>query len=182
MILVRPVLAETGRPWASVCEPDWGKKASRAARNKTRTSGCWEVVQRQRAKYAVFRVAALCAWFSLSACHSSREGERMSTSAVKVEVLGFGSCPNTPRLLRLVENAAESMVPRIDIVSIDQETLETDDLKRGYPAPTVLVNGQSFFGDELPESPSLGCRSFPDGLPTVEELTKFFEHARKIDS
>lgn len=92
---------------------------------------------------------------------------------VRVEILGFSSCPNTPRLKHLAEDAAASIAEPVAVEYVDQERLDPGDIRRGYPAPTILLNGKSYFGDPPPESPAMGCRSFPDGLPTVEELIVF---------
>ena len=36
---------------------------------------------------------------------------------------------------------------------IDQETLPADDVRRGYPTPTILVRGADLFGLPEPEPP-----------------------------
>ncbi len=57
----------------------------------------------------------------------------------------------------------------------NQEALPGHDLRRGWPTPTVLVNGHDLFGMPDPTVPSMGCRMYPGGVPSaaafVERLT-----------
>ncbi|MGB5847392.1 MAG: DUF2703 domain-containing protein [Ignavibacteriaceae bacterium] len=39
-------------------------------------------------------------------------------------------------------------------------------------SPTVLINGEDIEGREAPESASLNCRVYENGLPAVEEIRK----------
>ncbi len=88
---------------------------------------------------------------------------------MKIEVLGFAGCPNTPPFTERVEAAAEA-VGGFQVVYIDQESLAEDDLRRGYATPTALVGGNDIFGMPKPISPSMGCRMYPGGLPTADEI------------
>ena len=88
---------------------------------------------------------------------------------MRVDVLGFGDCPNTPLFRERVE-AAALRVGGFTVVSVNQESLPPTDLRRGYPAPTALVDGQDLFGLATPTAPSLGCRMYAGGLPSVDEI------------
>lgn len=88
---------------------------------------------------------------------------------MRVEVLGFADCPNTAEFRLRVEIAANG-VGGCAVVYVDQESLPAADLRRGYPAPTALVDGRDLFGMARPTAPSLGCRMYPGGVPSVDEI------------
>ncbi|VAX38987.1 hypothetical protein MNBD_PLANCTO03-926 [hydrothermal vent metagenome] len=88
----------------------------------------------------------------------------------RVEVLGFGGCPNTPKMRDRVAEAVGALGSGYVLVEVDQESLAADDLRRGYPAPTVLVDGVDLFGLPAPSSLAMGCRVYPGGLPSAEEI------------
>jgi hypothetical protein len=54
----------------------------------------------------------------------------------------------------------------------DQERLPEGDLRRGYPTPTVLVNGRDLYGLPVPDAPSMGCRMYPGGVPEAKDLAE----------
>lgn len=112
----------------------------------------------------------------LCGCASPRPVER--SEAVQIEVLGFGDCPNTPPFRQRVETAA-GQVGGFTVVSVDQESLPQADLRRGYPAPTALVDGRDLFGLPTPTAPSLGCRMYPGGLPSVDEIVERLRAAQR---
>lgn len=91
---------------------------------------------------------------------------------MKIELLGFGTCPNTPELLQRVKRAAERVVPTAQVVYVDQTALPANDLRRGYPAPTILVNGADLFGLPAPDAATMSCRMYAGGLPEVEEIAR----------
>lgn len=95
-------------------------------------------------------------------------------STPRVELLGFASCPNRPVMDVRLRQALRRLGADITVTHIDQESLAEDDLRRGYAAPTVLVDGRDLFGAPSPESSNLGCRRYegPDGVPGVHELTR----------
>ncbi len=88
-----------------------------------------------------------------------------AASSMKIELLGFEGCPNTPLLRSSVQKALDEMKSPTKIIYIDQLKLNADDLRRGWPTPTVLVNGRDLFGLAPPLDATLRCRTFARGVP-----------------
>ena len=42
--------------------------------------------------------------------------------------------------------------------------------RRGYPAPTSLVHASDLFGLPVPTSPTMSCRTYAGGLPSVNDI------------
>src|SRR5690606_39363169 len=110
---------------------------------------------------AITPILALAAAL-LSACQSPNRAET-GRAMTQVEVLGFADCPNTPEFLRRVQSAS-GQLDGVQVVYVDQESLPENDIRRGYPTPTALVNGRDLFGLPVPTAPSLGCRMYAGGL------------------
>ena len=45
-------------------------------------------------------------------------------------------------------------------------------ISRGWPTPTVLVDGRDLFGLLAPATPSMGCRVYPDGVPEANDIAE----------
>ena len=92
----------------------------------------------------------------------------------RVQLLGFAACPNTPLMEKRLRMALDRIGASSPIEYVDQDALEAGDVQRGWPAPTVLVDGQDLYGMTPPRTPSMGCRMYagPGGLPTVDELVQ----------
>ncbi|MBL9030236.1 MAG: hypothetical protein JNM80_00835 [Phycisphaerae bacterium] len=92
--------------------------------------------------------------------------------SMRIELLGFPHCPHTP-LLRSNAQAALSLVHEGWVLEeVNQETLGAGDLRRGWPAPTLLVNGRDLFGMPEPAAPSMGCRVYEGGVPSPERIAE----------
>ena len=87
-----------------------------------------------------------------------------------IELLGFPGCPNTPTLRANLSAALVSIGRGWTFTDINQETLPERDLRRGYPTPTVLVNGRDLFGMAAPTAAGMGCRVYPGGVPDASTL------------
>lgn len=94
---------------------------------------------------------------------------------MRVELLGLPDCPNTPTLRANLEAA----IARLDgvendisirVIDVNQQALPKGDARRGYPAPTILINGRDLFGLPTPTEPAAACRIYPGGLPSSDEL------------
>jgi hypothetical protein len=92
----------------------------------------------------------------------------MPSAQPKIELLGFADCPNTPLLRTNLAAALAAHGWTFD--DLDQESLAPDDVRRGYPTPTVLVNGRDLFGLPEPAAPAMGCRVYPGGVPDAAAI------------
>lgn len=91
---------------------------------------------------------------------------------MRIELLGFPGCPLTPQL-RANAQAALLLVPeRWVLDEVNQETLASGDLRRGWPAPTLLANGRDLFGMPTPAVPAMGCRMYEGGVPSPERIAE----------
>ncbi|MBL8765270.1 MAG: hypothetical protein JNM07_13480 [Phycisphaerae bacterium] len=89
-----------------------------------------------------------------------------------IEVLGFTGCPNTPTILANTRMAIARLGQNASVAYIDQERLPEGDTRRGWPTPTVLVDGRDLFGMPAPTSAEMGCRKYPGGAPSVDEIAE----------
>lgn len=96
---------------------------------------------------------------------------------MRIEILGFDGCPNTPVLDRIVRQALSEAGIDAEVVTVDVMKLASDDARRRWPSPTVLVRGDDLLGLEKPKEGSICCRSYPGGLPStaavIEALHSF---------
>ena len=92
-------------------------------------------------------------------------------SAMNIEVLGFEGCPNTPATKANVEQAIASLGVAANVVYVDQMKLPENDRRRGWPAPTVLVDGRDLFGMPEPRDSAMGCRTYAHGAPSETEIS-----------
>jgi hypothetical protein len=95
--------------------------------------------------------------------------------AMRIELLGFPNCPNTPAMRENLRVALMSMGGGLTFADVNQEALPESDIRRGWPTPTVLVNDADLFGMAPPSSPTMGCRMYAEGIPSAESIA---EHLR----
>jgi len=127
-----------------------------------------------RILHACLYTSMLCACLT-PGCHSPPPNE--NTKLIRIEILGFPDCPNTPEFGQRVQAAANE-VGGFVLVAVNQQTLPTNDVRRGYPAPTALVHGRDLFGLPVPTSPTMSCRTYAGGLPSVNDTAAKLHAAR----
>ena len=110
--------------------------------------------------------------FACAACAGTPHGARTApgAKAMPIEFLGFPGCPNTPTMRRNLTEALRTIDPSLRFDDVNQERLPPSDVRRGYPTPTVLVNGADLYGLPVPAGPAMGCRLYPDGVPTAADI------------
>ena len=92
---------------------------------------------------------------------------------VKIEIQHFRGCPNSPEMIRRVKEAIKDIEENIDYSEVLIETNELAKEIKFRGSPTLLINGKDIEGREEPESASLNCRVYENGLPKVYEIKKF---------
>jgi hypothetical protein len=113
-------------------------------------------------------VVAGCA----TASHPSPGSNALRIRQPEIELLGFPGCPNTPELRDNLKAALASMGKGWTFTDTDQEQSRSSDPRRGWPAPTILVNGRDLFGMPAPTaSGGMGCRIYPGGVPNAGAIT-----------
>lgn len=122
---------------------------------------------------AGFMLVSGCAATSLSSGGGEMDRQNdptMSSAEMRIEVLGFEGCPNTPLMRERVAAAVASWGVPTEVSYVDQEALPPSDLRRGWPSPTVLVNGSDLFGLQPPTEAAMGCRVYEGGVPSASDL------------
>lgn len=91
-------------------------------------------------------------------------------STMRIELLGFPGCPNTPAMRDNLRAALKEIGGGLTFIDTNQEALAEGDLRRGWPTPTVLVNGKDLFGMPAPTAPGMGCRMYEGGVPDARTI------------
>ncbi len=91
---------------------------------------------------------------------------------IKIDIQYFNDCPNSPELIHRVKEAIKGNEEKIEYNEVLVESNELAEKLKFRGSPTVLINGEDIEGREEPESASLNCRVYENGLPEVEEIRK----------
>ena len=67
-----------------------------------------------------------------------------------IQFLGRSDCPHSPAMEKNLSSALENSGMKIKYKYIDLASLPTNDYRRGYGTPTVLINGEDLFGMARP--------------------------------
>lgn len=62
-------------------------------------------------------------------------------------------CVNTETMRATLETAARALTPPAEFIVVDLDTLAADDVRRGYPTPTLLFANRDVFGLSEPRPP-----------------------------
>jgi hypothetical protein len=94
---------------------------------------------------------------------------------MRIEILGFEGCPNTPIVRANVDQALARLRIQADVQYVDEAALPETDQRRSWPAPTILVDGRDLFGAEPSSSKAMSCRLYPGGTPSVDVIAQALE-------
>src|SRR5947209_2648021 len=92
----------------------------------------------------------------------------------RIELLMFDGCPNSPIMKANLLAAMHALHITTRPTVVDILKLPAGDVRKGYGAPSVLVNGKDLFGHKKPKpSEALpSCRLYHGGVPTAAEIEK----------
>lgn len=62
-------------------------------------------------------------------------------------------CVDTDTMRANLETVARTLTPPAEFTVVDLDTLAADDVRRGYPTPTLLFNNRDVFGLSEPKPP-----------------------------
>jgi hypothetical protein len=102
---------------------------------------------------------------------------RVNTTEPRIELLGFTDCPNTPTMRHNLRAALAAIGEGWTFTDTIQEKLPEDDIRRGYPSPTVLVNNRDLYDLPVPTVVRMGCRMYPGGVPDASEIAQRLQAA-----
>jgi hypothetical protein len=90
---------------------------------------------------------------------------------MQIDVVCLEGCPNTQIMLERLGDVLNRTGWNGVIMMLDAEVLAREgDVRTGYGAPTILVDGKDLFGAPLPDHRGLVCRIYWPKLPTVQEI------------
>ena len=118
-------------------------------------------------------VAVLLAGCLRACCTAPQPTAEQTHNAVApltIELLAFPSCHNLAAMRMSLHDALETIGARWAVHEVNQEALPETDPRRGWPSPTILVNGQDLFGMAPSPGRSTGCRTYPDGVPDAASI------------
>lgn len=125
---------------------------------------------RMHTRFAVLTLIVVAAASCASRERSQTKDWPMTATPPRIELLGFPDCPNTPELRASLTTALASIGTGWTFTDTNQEKLPEGDLRRGWPTPTILVNGRDLFGMPAPTAASMGCRMYAGGVPGASEI------------
>lgn len=91
---------------------------------------------------------------------------------LKIEIQHFRGCPNSPEMIHRVKEAIKGSEEKIEYNEVLIESNELAEKLKFRGSPTVLINGEDIEGRKAPESSSLNCRVYENGLPAMELIRK----------
>ena len=89
---------------------------------------------------------------------------------IKIDIQYFNGCPNSSEMIYRVKEAIKGSEEKIELNEVLVESNELAEKLKFRGSPTVLISGEDIEGREEPESASLNCSVYENGLPSVDEI------------
>ena len=89
---------------------------------------------------------------------------------IKIDIQYFNGCPNSSEMIHRVKEAIKGSEEKIELNEVLVENNELAEKLKFRGSPTVLISGEDIEGREEPESASINCRVYENGLPSVDEI------------
>ena len=88
---------------------------------------------------------------------------------ITIQIQHFHGCPNSPILIERVNEAIKNF-ENVDYAEVLVDSNEKAEEIKFRGSPTLLINGIDFAEREQPETASLNCRVYQNGLPTSQQI------------
>lgn len=99
----------------------------------------------------------------------------MNEPTTTIHLLYFDGCPNVEQARRNIRAALSQVKANRDWKELDLHSEKTPQHWRGFPSPTILVNGEEIESGATSRAGSSSCRSA--GAPSVEAIAKALDGA-----
>ncbi len=94
---------------------------------------------------------------------------------INIEVQYFRGCPNSEKVINMVKDFVKNSNYSINYTEVLVETPEDAEKYKFRGSPTILINGKDLEGVEENKTPSLACRFYQNGLPSLKDIQNFIE-------
>ena len=92
---------------------------------------------------------------------------------INVELQYFNGCPNSQKLIDNTKGALAELGEIVNYIEVLVDSPEKANEAKFRGSPTLLVNNIDFENMEEPESPSLACRFYQNGIPSSSTIKGF---------
>ena len=90
---------------------------------------------------------------------------------IGIKVQYFLGCPHFAEMLKNAKTAAGRFAGHVEYTEEIVDTNEKAIASKFRGSPTLLINGIDFEEMPEPEQPSLSCRFYPEGIPSIEKIS-----------
>ncbi len=103
----------------------------------------------------------------------------LQTDALQIQMLAFPGCPNAKELMSRLKTAIQQrQIPAV-ISEVNLESLDVDDPRRGYGAPTIYLHDADLLGAAPQSGGAWCCRIYDLGaLPDAESIGQRLQAVR----
>ncbi len=95
---------------------------------------------------------------------------------ITIELQHFHGCPNSKEMIKRVREAIVKSKVDVEFKEILVDTPEKAELQKFRGSQTVLVNGSDLEGLPEPESGSLACRYYENGIPSIQSIINVIKY------